>query len=192
MKKKIFRVSKQGLTRCPKCARHIFLEENWRETECHFCGAHLLAAGLKGPTPAKPVLGRSRSNLIAAGLLSASLGMAACDDSGEPEGDAGAMIEMGVLDASPDMGMAVAMYGEPPMGGMMAEVDAAPEPEPQPEYGAPPEPDPPMMDAAVDAAPEPEPQPEYGAPPEVDAEVEPAPEPEPQPEYGAPPEPEEE
>jgi len=194
--KKVFRVSKQGLTRCPRCARHIFLEENWRETQCHFCDARLLAVGLQGPTPAKPVLGRSRSNLIAAGLLSASIGMAACDDSGEPDADAGAMIEMGVLDAAPDLAVNVALYGEPPVGGIMPEVDAAPEPEPQPEYGAPPVPEPPVMDAGVDAmidaAPEPEPQPEYGAPPEVDAEVEPAPDPEPQPEYGAPPQPEEE
>ena len=139
--KKIFRVSKQGLTRCPRCARHIFLEENWRETQCHFCDAHLLAVGLTGPTTAKPILGRSRSNLIAAGLLSASLGLAACDDTSDPAEDAGPMVEMGVLDAAPDMGAAVALYGEPPMGGMMAEVDAAPDPEPQPEYGAPPGPD---------------------------------------------------
>jgi len=155
--KKVFRVSKQGLTRCPQCARHIFLEESWRETHCHFCSAHLLAPGVKGPTKAKPVRGRSRSNLIAAGLLTASIGIAACDDSGDPDPPADAMVMGGMmeLDAAPDMMLPVALYGEPPMLDMDAPViDAAPDAGPAPLYGDAP------MDAEIDAAPEPEPQPE--------------------------------
>jgi hypothetical protein len=144
------------------------------------------------------VRGRSRSNLIAAGLLTASIGIAACDDAGDPDPPADAMVMGGMmeLDAAPDMMLPVALYGEPPMLDMDvpvidAEIDAAPEPEPQPEYGAPPEPDA-AIDAEIDAAPEPEPQPEYGAPPEVDAgaEMDAARDPGPQPLYGAAPAPE--
>ena len=200
--KTVFRVSKQGLTRCPQCARHIFLEKNWRETHCHFCSAHLLAPGVTGPSKAKPVLGRSRANLIAAGLLSASIGIAACDDSGEPDPPADAMVMdamvmggMMEMDAAPDMSLPVALYGEPPMFDMDPPVpapDAGPAPldaMPQPEPDA-------AVDAEIDAAPEPEPQPEYGAPPEPDAGAEPdaemdaARDPGPQPLYGAVPAPE--
>jgi hypothetical protein len=150
--KKIFRVSKQGLTRCPQCARHIFLAEAWRETECHFCHAQLLnAAPATGKRPLRRLA--TRSNLIAAGLLSASLGMAACDDSGEPEPTTDAMMMV-----APDSSVQPA-YGEPAGDFRMADatLDAAPDPEPQPEYGAPAEPD-----AALEPAEDAGVQPDYG------------------------------
>ena len=131
--KKVFRVSKQGLTRCPECTRHIFLAFNWRETACHFCDAQLVNA--KSVPEGKRT--NPRSNLIAAGLISASLGLAACDDS-EPEPTdatppAADMIMMDVPDTPSD-----AVYGAP---GLFDAMVMAPDVGPQPDYGNASEPD---------------------------------------------------
>ncbi len=142
--KKVFRVSKQGLSRCPQCARHIFLEAKWQATRCHFCSAELVAAGEDAPKKATPPRRSTRSNLIAAGLLTASLGVAACDDSGDPDPPADVAVMGGVMaedaatdaatDAAPDMmsmaldaivdsGPPVPPYGQPPS------TDMSPQPE---------------------------------------------------------------
>ena len=183
------RVSSKGLTRCPQCARHIFLADNWRATDCEFCGARLIASPATTSQFLLERIRNGRSGLVAAGLLSISLSGAGCVDDRQPDPSDQGMTMQGVDQ----------MVGQmPPMQDARPEddaaFDAAPEPMPQPEYGAPPETDAGIgEDAQIDAAPEPMPQPEYGAPPEPDAgseddaELDAAPEPLPQPEYGGPP-----
>ena len=190
--KKVYRVSRCGLTRCPECARHIFLAENWTETDCSFCDAHLVAHAPPVQPPALQRVRSTRSGLIAAGLMSLSIGAAACTQDDDGKTDAGMMAvdaEM-TSDASAQTdGMMIESDAAlpQPLYGAVA-LDASPEPEPQPEYGAPPLED---MGVEIDMAPEPEPQPEYGAPPvseDAGVEIDAAPDPGPQPEYGAPPE----
>ena len=180
---KTYLVSKSGLTRCPACERHIFLAEDWKETDCSFCGMHLVSGDAPGVSGIVGVSRPGRSGLIAAGLLSMSLSAAGCVDDAETE----KRLDQGVMGgaATMPMGGSAAMGGTPTMGGEKVSPDAALA---QPVYGAP-GPEPVLMpDASMEADMELD-QPVYGAPgPDAEVMLDAAAEPEPQPEYGAPPE----
>ena len=179
---KKYRVSMHGLTRCPACARHVFLAENWKETQCKFCQAHLLS-GVPSAEPTPPQTGRlNRSGLVAAGLLSMSLGSVGCMDDTEPApSDQGIAADSATRDVGQtrlDLGnIAQPAYGAvaPDRGQPDAAMDAGigpldmSQPIDQPAYGAVApdrgQPDA-AIDAEIDAAPDPGPVPEYGAPPD--------------------------
>ena len=59
MMDQIFYISGQGLARCPRCGRHVLLDDEVAETRCPFCSAGMLDAPIRhaGPTDAIESIG---------------------------------------------------------------------------------------------------------------------------------------
>ena len=151
MKTKIW-VSRQNLTRCSKCSRHVEIDQHLSTHElsslrCTFCDGELIQTSRRGATsahrrPSSPalnthLLGR-HSGRLAAGLLSVGLMIAGCDDDEPITSDMGMQAGGATGGIEIDMGpgeVGMALYG------VFPELDMAPEPEPQPDYGVFPDPD---------------------------------------------------
>ncbi len=173
------RVSRQGLTRCPACGRHIRFAESVALTACPFCGS-----GLSGVAKAKAaIVHGARGGILAAGLM----GALACESSAtgtSPAGDTTGgdsavttdvasepdVVDPGedTVEPAEDIG-AQPEYGLPPM-----DVEEPEDIPVQPLYGGPPD------TVTTDDVPI---QPLYGAPSDIvesdDVPVQPL--------YGAPP-----
>ena len=160
MTKKLF-VSRHRLTQCPGCLNHIRLEEEWRSTQCPFCGAAFASALAQPKSELFATLQKVQSTtggLVAASLL--GLGLVACEaDTGllDPNlADTGAQ-RADDASAAPD----ATVINEADAGW----ADAA-DPVPGPEYGEPGIPDAGFVDSG-----EPPPVADYGIPPVIDASV---------------------
>jgi hypothetical protein len=101
------RISRQGLSRCPSCRRHIQVETPVSSTVCPFCGGSFSEA-LTGAAFAQAVevfreIVRGRTSAVAASVLSLSLGVAGCSSDTDavpvpvygitPSGDVGTVLD---------------------------------------------------------------------------------------------------
>jgi hypothetical protein len=172
------KVSRDGLTRCPKCSSHIKVAAVLAETTCPFCNT-VLKTALK-PDPKgilqsiSDKLKQGRGGLIAASLLGLTAGVSGCatDSNGDGTGGDTSSITDVVQEDAEDVG-AQPEYGVPADVFQEDAMDAGP----QPEYGVPADVDEEKDEGATTAndveredATDAGPQPEYGVP--ADAEEE--------------------
>lgn len=160
MTKKLF-VSRHRLTQCPGCLNHIRLDDDWRSTQCPFCGAAFARALAQPKSELFTTLQKVQSTtggLVAASLL--GLGLVAC------EADTG-LLDPNLADTGAQRSSDA---GNAPDANLISEADAgwadAADPVPGPEYGEPGIPDAGFVDSG-----EPPPVADYGIPPVLDASV---------------------
>jgi hypothetical protein len=165
MTKKLF-VSRHRLTECPGCLNHIRLDDNWRTTQCPFCGAAFASALQQPKRDLFATLQKVQSTtggLVAASLL--GLGLVAC------EADTG-LLDPNLADTGAQRSDDAGHFQD---AQVIAEADAslvdAADPVPGPEYGEPGIPDTGVVDAGFVDAGEPPPVADYGLPPVFDASV---------------------
>ncbi len=140
------RVSRHGLSACPRCRAHVPVAANWRATTCGFCGAGLLAPESTADVLAElRTLGGRAGGAMAAALL--SLGVACSEDTRGLDGqDAGSQTRLdGGQNQNPDAQVADSGQNQNPdaqvsdagQNGDATLVDSG-EVIPGPEYGEPP------------------------------------------------------
>ena len=103
------KISRQGLTVCPACSKHIQVAERLAETVCPFCNAELgeaLATASRDPGPMQRLAGSGRSAIIAASMM--GMPLVGCADGEDGPADP---VDM-VADSTSDI-MNTPVYGMP-------------------------------------------------------------------------------
>lgn len=131
----IIKVSRQGLTLCPACSKHIQVAEQLEETACPFCQAEFtkaLVTANRAPGPLQRLAGSGRSAVIAASLMGMPMVGVACADGESTPGDPVDMVADSMADS-------MAGSGSDSMGDSLSDITVFPDSEEMsyPVYGMP-------------------------------------------------------
>ncbi len=148
MVKKIVKVSRDGLTRCPACGNHIRVAEVLADTTCPFCDASIRQ--LDDPVAAEGAVRRvaralmtGRSSVIAASILgAATMGLSGVGCSTDTNGDKKDDVEEVSTETTGENADTESSGTETGAADDVAEPgdieeDTSPEPESQADYGGP-------------------------------------------------------